>query len=326
MAKVTSAADRSKKNARAKVTKSAGRFKRSQASTAKVTRGNNPSPSGTAKVTTSRTWADRAQPSTAKVTRGNKAQRARAQGKGKVTTQRGPSVASKIQQAMSRGVQAVAQKARDVTSTAKVTSDANRSTRRSAPVTSGAGRFKRSQASKAKVTRGNNPSPAGTAKVTYGGIPPATQNAKVTKGGKGQRAKVAGSAAGRVTGVASKAAKAIRFGAPVTGALMGAALAGAILESRGRGGAAKMSLMGGDASSTAKPEAKKAATAPTKRGPSPQKRAEYSKQEKIARAKNTLRRTPPNTAASFDDAFRDARRAKVKTFTWRGKKYTTEMK
>jgi hypothetical protein len=34
----------------------------------------------------------------------------------------------------------------------------------------------------------------------------------------------------------------------------------------------------------------------------------------------------PNTAASFDDAFRDARRAKVKTFTWRGKKYTTEMK
>jgi hypothetical protein len=34
----------------------------------------------------------------------------------------------------------------------------------------------------------------------------------------------------------------------------------------------------------------------------------------------------PNTAASFDDAFKDARRAKVKTFTWRGKKYTTEMK
>ena len=34
----------------------------------------------------------------------------------------------------------------------------------------------------------------------------------------------------------------------------------------------------------------------------------------------------PNTAASFDDAFRDARRAKASVFTWRGKKYTTEMK
>lgn len=34
----------------------------------------------------------------------------------------------------------------------------------------------------------------------------------------------------------------------------------------------------------------------------------------------------PNTAASFDDAFKDARRAKVGSFTWRGKKYTTKMK
>lgn len=34
----------------------------------------------------------------------------------------------------------------------------------------------------------------------------------------------------------------------------------------------------------------------------------------------------PNTAKSFDDAFKDARRAKVGSFTWRGKKYTTEMK
>jgi hypothetical protein len=29
---------------------------------------------------------------------------------------------------------------------------------------------------------------------------------------------------------------------------------------------------------------------------------------------------------SFNDAFRQARQAKAKTFTWRGKKYTTEMK
>jgi hypothetical protein len=56
-------------------------------------------------------------------------------------------------------------------------------------------------------------------------------------------------------------------------------------------------------------------------------------QEKKARAKNDARKkasgssaATPNTAASFDDAFKDARRAKVKTFTWRGKKYTTDMK
>jgi hypothetical protein len=56
-------------------------------------------------------------------------------------------------------------------------------------------------------------------------------------------------------------------------------------------------------------------------------------QEKKAREKLAARKAAtkssaatPNTAASFDDAFRDARRAKVKTFTWRGKKYTTEMK
>jgi hypothetical protein len=56
-------------------------------------------------------------------------------------------------------------------------------------------------------------------------------------------------------------------------------------------------------------------------------------QEKKAREKLAARKkasgssaATPNTAASFNDAFRDARRAKVKTFTWRGKKYTTEMK
>jgi hypothetical protein len=56
-------------------------------------------------------------------------------------------------------------------------------------------------------------------------------------------------------------------------------------------------------------------------------------QERKARQALTARKkaagskeATPNTAASFDDAFRDARRAKVKTFTWRGKKYTTEMK
>ena len=70
-------------------------------------------------------------------------------------------------------------------------------------------------------------------------------------------------------------------------------------------------------------------------GPSPwrlEKRALADQERKAsqalaARKKATgSKEATPNTAASFDDAFKDARRAKVKTFTWRGKKYTTEMK
>ena len=69
------------------------------------------------------------------------------------------------------------------------------------------------------------------------------------------------------------------------------------------------------------------------KGPTPAQRTAYQTQETKARRALDARKkatgskeATPNTAASFDDAFRDARRAKVKTFTWRGKKYTTEMK
>lgn len=69
-------------------------------------------------------------------------------------------------------------------------------------------------------------------------------------------------------------------------------------------------------------------------GPSVPKRLEqqgYAAQERKARQKLAARKSStksssatPNTAASFDSAFKDARRAKVKSFTWRGKKYTTK--
>jgi colicin import membrane protein len=69
------------------------------------------------------------------------------------------------------------------------------------------------------------------------------------------------------------------------------------------------------------------------KGPTPAQRTAYQTQETKARKALDARKkatgskeATPNTAASFDDAFKDARRAKVKTFTWRGKKYTTEMK
>jgi hypothetical protein len=67
--------------------------------------------------------------------------------------------------------------------------------------------------------------------------------------------------------------------------------------------------------------AKKRGDLNKRRQPSPEEKAQAKREEQTARAKNSQRKSP-----SFDDAFRDARRAKVKTFTWRGKQYTTEMK
>jgi hypothetical protein len=85
-----------------------------------------------------------------------------------------------------------------------------------------------------------------------------------------------------------------------------------------------------------RPTAKGTLSAGGAQGPAMPKRLEKraladqerkASQALAARKKATgSKEATPNTAASFDDAFKDARRAKVKTFTWRGKKYTTEMK
>ena len=82
-----------------------------------------------------------------------------------------------------------------------------------------------------------------------------------------------------------------------------------------------------------KGKAKPAAKPATPKGPTASQRQSMDAQERKARQALAARKkatgskeATPNTAASFDDAFKDARRAKVKTFTWRGKKYTTEMK
>jgi hypothetical protein len=78
---------------------------------------------------------------------------------------------------------------------------------------------------------------------------------------------------------------------------------------------------------------KPAAKPATPKGPTPAQRTAYQTQETKARQSLAARKkatgskeATPNTAASFDDAFKDARRAKAGTFTWRGKKYTTKMK
>ena len=104
-------------------------------------------------------------------------------------------------------------------------------------------------------------------------------------------------------------------------------------------------LVGGLRGGAAKAVAETVAPRPTAKGtlkgggaqgPTMPKRLQqqgFAAQERKARAKNEARKratgsssATPNTAKSFDSAFRDARRAKVNTFTWRGKKYTTEMK
>ena len=87
---------------------------------------------------------------------------------------------------------------------------------------------------------------------------------------------------------------------------------------------------------TPKPTAKGTLSAGGAQGPAMPKRLQQqgldaqerkARQSLAARKKSTgSAQATPNTAASFDDAFKDARRAKVGSFTWRGKKYTTEMK
>ena len=78
---------------------------------------------------------------------------------------------------------------------------------------------------------------------------------------------------------------------------------------------------------------KPAAKPATPKGPTASQRQSMDAQETKARQSLAARKkatgskeATPNTAASFDDAFKDARRAKAGTFTWRGKKYTTKMK
>jgi len=85
-----------------------------------------------------------------------------------------------------------------------------------------------------------------------------------------------------------------------------------------------------------KPTAKGTLSAGGVQGPAMPKRLQQQgldAQERKARQTLAARKrstgssaATPNTAKSFDDAFKDARRAKVGSFTWRGKKYTTEMK
>jgi hypothetical protein len=102
------------------------------------------------------------------------------------------------------------------------------------------------------------------------------------------------------------------------------------------GGPRAMALKAVTETVAPRPTARGTVSAGGAQGPAMPKRLQqqgYAAQEKKAREKLAARKkatgssaATPNTAKSFDDAFKDARRAKVSTFTWRGKKYTTQMK
>jgi hypothetical protein len=84
-------------------------------------------------------------------------------------------------------------------------------------------------------------------------------------------------------------------------------------------------LKGKDKPAAVKPAAPKGPTAAQRQSMDSQEKK--ARQSLAARKKATgSKEATPNTAASFDDAFKDARRAKASTFTWRGKKFTTKMK
>ena len=89
----------------------------------------------------------------------------------------------------------------------------------------------------------------------------------------------------------------------------------------GRLGAAAAGIQAYNTADGTLTAAKKRGDLNKRRQPSPEEKAQAKREEQTARAKNAKRKGP-----SFDDAFRDARRAKAKTFTWQGKQYTTEMK
>ena len=220
---------------------------------------------------------------------------------------------------------------------ATTTSSRTRSKRRSnKPVTTSKGRANRSAVSQAKVSNSGGGTP-GSAKVTTGRggtgtkPKPSVQTKPVTRSGpvkgpvppKGSSAvKMPNSAKAGINlpkvgarAERAAAAKPAPKPAPQVRRSQGLSIGG------GKLAAATAGLQAYNTADGTLDAAKKRGDLNKRRQPSPEEKAQAKREEQTARAKNAQRKTP-----SFDDAFRDARRAKVKTFTWKGKQYTTEMK
>lgn len=227
----------------------------------------------------------------------------------------------------------------------RITSSSNRSKRKTKKVvTTSKGRANRSQVSKAQVTSASNgkPSGAGSAKVTTGRGGGSSMAADARQWQKYQSsAKKALSPARSAPGTRQAPGNAQtsprRAASQVASARMRQTLRNAsaaraananraIAVRGGAAGAVAAEVLRARPTATgtltdAKARAAKGGKDLQRRKPTPQESASYRSQEQTARAKNASRKT-----SSFDDAFRSARKAGVKSFTWRGKKYTTEIK
>ena len=100
------------------------------------------------------------------------------------------------------------------------------------------------------------------------------------------------------------------------------------LKSLTKGGAAVAGLQAYNTGDGTLDAAKKRGDLNKRRKPTAQEAKSYAAAEAKARAANAKRKasSAASSAAAFDDAFRSARKAGAKTFTWRGKKYTTDLK
>lgn len=99
------------------------------------------------------------------------------------------------------------------------------------------------------------------------------------------------------------------------------------IKSLTKGGAAVAGLQAYNTGDGTLDAAKKRGDLNKRRKPTAQEAKSYAAAEAKARAANAKRKASAasKSAAAFDDAFRSARKAGAKTFTWNGKKYTTDV-
>ena len=201
----------------------------------------------------------------------------------------------------------------------KITSSRTRSTRSATkPVTKGQNpqRANRQAVSQAKVTRSR---PSGARSLRTNMRPPVTSDAtrsntsssKVTTGA-GKDAMEAARARGKAEVAKAQARRGAKAASKrMEGVLKAAGAARAVvggLKTLGRGGIAAAVMAPRPAGDATLSAAMKRGDYKPKQGPSP-KTTQSSFNKK-----------------TFDQAFSSARKAGAKTFTWRGKKYTTKMK
>lgn len=230
----------------------------------------------------------------------------------------------------------------------RITSSATRSRRQQASravVRSSAGRSNRQNVSNARVTTQRS-GVSGTARdrvttsnsgsrVTTGDNRPTGSGgtARVTssqqRGLRARTAQSTGTGGARATGTGARPANQPRGGAPVTQGRGGTQNRPNNLSigSASRLSAVAAGLQAYNSGDSTMAAARNRGDLRSRRQSTAQEQASNSAAERKAREANARRnRTYNSSASGFDDAFRSAKKAGVKTFTWNGKQYSTETK